>query len=223
MSLLHLHRFLMLWKNCMFGQESEVLADSAALQVENVSNGGNGDLKQYLQQHYHYPQAIQDLITHAQGPASSSMVRLRHLLFILRKYKECSFIWVRLLTYFLCSYRIHYIQNKLFYYVHKIHPTHLQICLALSQNYMHTFEIMLLFYDLCVCVCEYSYITCLCILVLKHLGFHWFDKSFQESSIKHKINNHTLKDFTKRLTMSVSVFALPKTKNLRQYYSKSSG
>lgn len=39
MSLLRLHRLSAIWKNWPFGEESEVLADSAVLQVENVSNG----------------------------------------------------------------------------------------------------------------------------------------------------------------------------------------
>lgn len=60
-----------------------MLADSAALQVGNVSNDEDSYLKRHSQQHCHNPQAMQDRITHTLEPASSPMVRLQHLLFTL--------------------------------------------------------------------------------------------------------------------------------------------
>lgn len=78
----------------LFVQESKVLADTATLQVDNMSNDKKRDLKQHPQ-HYLNPQAIQDPVTHPQEPVSSSMVRLQHL------FTYCS-LRVRRAVFFFC-------------------------------------------------------------------------------------------------------------------------
>lgn len=136
MSLLRLQRLAATWKSWLFGQESEVLSDSAALQVKNVSNGENSDLQQHSKQHYQNLQAVQDHISHTLEPASSSMVRIQKVLFTFMpsQIRRKLYLWVRLLTHFLCSYiKCNKIQSVI------IHPA--------DWTKLH----MLFLYNLCVC------------------------------------------------------------------------
>lgn len=137
----------------LFVQESK-LADTATLQVDNMSNDKKRDLKQYPQQHCLNPQAVQDPVTHPQEPVSSSMVRLQHLF-----------------TY--CSLRV---RRAVFFFFALAHYN----CVHTCTNFEKERECMCVF-GRGICVCAHTYSASLlfcfqCMLIRFHL-FHNTDNN----------------------------------------------